>query len=129
MVRRKRSDKTYCQMSSESLQSLFTHIGYIAPVSISTSVQPAATQSVSAINYLKCPLCLSILYRPVELPCQSFVCCHDNSPLTATSINAASDVFLSLLSDVLLQCNSCKTDLPAGAYLSHVCNTISSMWY
>ena len=69
------------------------------------------------------PLC-----RPIELPCRSHVCagciitcltlsakntcpcCYDNSPLTASSINAAPDVFLSLLSDVLLLCNSCKTD-------------------
>ena len=116
-------------------------------VSISTSVQPAATQSLSAINYLKCPLCLCILHRRVELPCRSLACaeciitcltlsanntcscCYDNSPLTASNINAAPDIVLSLLSDALLQCNSSKTDLPAGAYLSHVCNTISSMWY
>ena len=116
VVWRKKCDKTYCQMSSESLQSLFTHIGYLAPVSISTSVQRAATQSVSAIKYLVSTL-LCILHRPVELPCQSLVCaewhcrqttrscCHDNSPLTAASINATPYVFLSLLSDVLLQCN------------------------
>ena len=82
------------------------------------------------MNYLKCPLGHCSLCRPVELPCRSHVCagciitcltlltkntcpcCYDNSPLTASSINVAPDVFMSLLSesDVLLLCNSCKTD-------------------
>ena len=142
---KKKCEKTHGQTSSESLLSLVAHIGYIAPNSFNFNqcVQLAATQSLSAINYLKCPLCLCILHRPVELPCRSLVCagciitcltfsanntcpcCYDNSPLTASSINAAPDVFLSLLSDVLLQCNSCKTVISAGAYISHVCNTLS----
>ena len=105
------------------------------------------TQSLSAINYLKCPLCLCILHRPVWLPCQSLVCaeciatcltslannrypcCHDNSPLTASSINAAPDVFWSLLSDILLLCNSCTTDISARAYRSHACNVDNEMRY
>ena len=107
--------KKYSQTSSESLQSLVAHIE-IAPT--------------ISINYLKCPLSHCFLRRPVELPCRSHVCagciitcltlsakntcpcCYDNSPLPASSIyiNAAPDVFLSLLSDVLLPCDSCKTD-------------------
>ena len=135
---KKKCDKTYGQTSRESLQSLVAHMGYIASNSFNfnQSVQLAATQSLSAINYLKCPLCLCILHRPVELPCRSLVyaeciitcltsstntcpCCYDNSTLTASSINAAPDVFLSLQSDILLHCNS---DISAGVCQSHFCN-------
>ena len=115
---KKKCDKTNGQTSSESLQSLVAHIGHIAPniFNFNQGVQLAATQSLSAISHLKCPLCHCILHRPVELPCRSLVCaeciitcltlsanntcpcCYDNSPLTASSINAAPEVILSLLS-------------------------------
>ena len=114
---KKKCDKTNGQTSSESLQSLVAHIGHIAPntFNFNQGVQLAATQSLSAISHLKCPLCHCILHRPVELPCRSLVCaeciitcltlsanntcpcCYDNSPLTASSINAAPEVILSLL--------------------------------
>ena len=109
---KKKCDKTNGQTSSESLQSLVAHIGHIAPNSFNFNqgVQLAATQSLYAINHLKCPLCHCILHRPVELPCRSLVCaeciitcltlsanntcpcCYDNSPLTASSINADPEV-------------------------------------
>ena len=110
---KKKCDKTYSQTSSESLQSLVAHI---------------ETAPTISMNYLKCPLGHCFLRRPVELPCRSHACagciitcltlstknicpcCYDNSPLTASSINASPDVFLTLLSDVLLLCDSCKTD-------------------
>ncbi|KAL5517678.1 hypothetical protein EMCRGX_G003271 [Ephydatia muelleri] len=114
---KKKCDKTNGQTSSESLQSLVAHIGHIAPntFNFNQGVRLAATQSLSAISHLKCPLCHCILHRPVELPCRSLVCaeciitcltlsanntcpcCYDNSPLTASSINAAPEVILSLL--------------------------------
>ena len=56
--------------------------------------------------------CLCRMYHkmPDIVSKEHMSCCYDNSPLTASSINAAPDMFLSLLSDVLLLCDSCKTD-------------------
>ena len=53
------------------------HIIAIAPSeTIQNSIVPplANTQLLSAISELNCPICLSVLRRPIQLPCERLVC-------------------------------------------------------
>ena len=117
---------------------LIDHIKSIAPRT-SPLPQPSETQTLSAIDHLKCPVCLEILSQPVQLPCQSLVCascvtgwltvsassqcpcCFSDTALDPGSINPAPSLILQLLGDVLVDCPTCKVCVKSRSFGEHQC--------
>ena len=117
------------------------HIMAIAPSeTIQNSIVPplANTQLLSAISEPNCPICLSVLRRPIQLPCERLVCaccltewihlrgsfcpcCYDTSPLECTQLKPASRMVQLLLIDVMVSCASCKRNVRAADYDTHTC--------
>ena len=94
---------------------------------------------LSAIDELYCPICLSILRQPIQLPCERLVCalclvewihlrgsrcpcCFSPTPLECTQINPASRIIQLLLKDVMVLCAACKRSVKAVKYDTH-CRT------
>ena len=121
---------------------LIEHIRTIAGEMTVTAPQPQvlATQALSAIQHLKCPLCLEILSQPIELPCRSLVCascatswftisascqcpcCFSDTPLDPSIINPAPSLITQLLRDVLVVCPTCQLDVKSRAFSEHQCS-------
>ena len=96
------------------------------------------TQLLSAIDELYCPICLSVLRQPIQLPCDRLVCtlclvewihlrgsccpcCYSPTPLECTQINPASRIILLLLNNVMVLCAACKRSVKAVKYDTHCC--------
>ena len=98
------------EISGNTPAQVVQHIMAIAPSeTIQNSIVPplANTQLLSAISELNCPICLSVLRWPIQLPCERLVCarcltewihlrgsfcpyCYDTSPLECTQLKPAS---------------------------------------
>ena len=121
--------------------ALIQHIQTIAPkTAVPPSTHIADTQTLSAIDHLKCPVCLEVLSEPVELPCRAVLCatcitswltisassqcpcCYSQTPLDPVHINPASSLILDLLGDILVYCPICKLEVKAGAFHQHQCS-------
>lgn len=98
----------------------------------------ANTQLLSAISELNCPICLSVLRQPIQLPCDRLVCahcltewihlrgsvcpcCYNTIPLECTQLKPASIMVQLLLHDVMVSCASCKRNVKAIDYDTHTC--------
>ena len=118
---------------------IIDHIRSIAPPLSVSSLHVHKTQTVSAIEHLKCPVCLEILSQPVEMPCRALVCascviswlitsacskcpcCFSDTPLDPASINPAPSLILKLLGEVLVCCPVCNTSVNVGVLDMHQC--------
>ena len=126
-------------------------IQYIKSIAPTTMITPpmhiSDTQTLSAIDHLRCPVCLEVFSQPVELPCRAVVCaariiswltlsassqcpcCYSETPLDPAHINPAPSLILELLGDMLVSCSTCKADVKAGSLCRHQCcpqsNTVS----
>ena len=129
------------QISTNTPAEVVNHIMVIAPPKIIENViQPtlASTQLFSAIDELYCPICLSVLRQPIQLPCNRLVCalcliewihlrglhcpcCYSPTPLECTQINPASRMIQLLLNDVMVLCTTCKRSVKAVKYDTHCC--------
>ena len=129
------------EISGNTPAQVVQHIMAIAPSeAIQNSIVPplANTQLLSAISELNCPICLSVLRRPIQLPCERLVCarcltewihlrgsfcpcCYDTSPLECTQLKPASRMVQLLLNDVMVSCASCKRNVRAADYDTHTC--------
>ena len=120
---------------------LIQHIKSIAPTTTKTPYSHISdTQTMSAIDHLRSPVCLGILSQPVEPPCRAVVCaacivgwltlsassqcpcCYSETPLNPALINPAPRLILELLRDVLVTCSTCKVDVTAGSLDKHQCS-------
>ena len=126
-------------MAGNTPAQVVQHIMAIAPSeTIQNSIVPslANTQLLSAISELNCPICLSVLRWPIQLPCERLVCarcltewihlrgsfcpcCYDTSPLECTQLKPASRMVQLLLNDVMVSCASCKRNVRAADYDTH----------
>ena len=120
---------------------LVQHVQAIAamtPLTPSTCI--ANTQTLSAIDRLRCPIRTDILSHPVELPCRAVVCaaciirwltlsastrcpcCYSKTPLDPAHIDPASSFILELLQDIIVSCSHCKVEMKAGTLDQHQCS-------
>ena len=124
-------------------------IKYIQGIALATVTDPGcpkpplATDNLSCLNKLECPLGCEILSQPIELPCSVLACaeciiawlkisgtvlcpcCYSDIPMAPASLRPASDIIISLLHDILVHCTSCGRDMRAGAYVGHQCTRSS----
>ena len=125
-------------ISGNTPAQVVQHIMAVAPSETTqNSIVPplANTQLLSELN---CPICLSVLRRPIQLPCERLVCaccltewihlrgsfcpcCYDTSPLECTQLKPASRMVQLLLNDVMVSCASCKRNVRAADYDTHTC--------
>ena len=123
----------------QGLTVVIEHIRSLVSSMISPLPQISATQTLSAIDHLKCPVCLDILSQTVELPCRSLVCasyiiswlttsascqcpcCFSDTPLEPSSITPAPTLIWQLLGDVLVVCPICEVDVQSRLFSEHQC--------
>ncbi|KAL5484105.1 hypothetical protein EMCRGX_G020553 [Ephydatia muelleri] len=122
--------------------AIIKYIQGVAPATVTDPgcpKPPLATDNLSCISKLECPLCCEILSQPIELPCSVLACaeciiawlkisgtvlcpcCYSDIPMAPASLRPASDLIISLLHDILVHCTSCGRDMRAGAYVGHQC--------
>ena len=122
--------------------AIIKYIQGIAPATVTDlgcPKPPLATDNLSCLSKLECPLCCEILSQPIELPCSVLACaeciiawlkisgtvlcpcCYSDIPMAPASLRPASDLIISLLHDILVHCTSCGRDMRAGAYVGHQC--------
>ncbi|KAL5473937.1 hypothetical protein EMCRGX_G028506 [Ephydatia muelleri] len=122
--------------------AIIKYIQGIAPATVTDPgcpKPPLATENLSCLSKLECPLCCEILSQPIELPCSVLACaeciiawlkisgtvlcpcCYSDIPMAPASLRPASDLIISLLHDILVHCTSCGRDMRAGAYVGHQC--------
>ncbi|KAL5490845.1 hypothetical protein EMCRGX_G016036 [Ephydatia muelleri] len=122
--------------------AIIKYIQGVAPATVTDPgcpKPPLATDNLSCLSKLECPLCCEILSQPIELPCSVLACaeciiawlkisgtvlcpcCYSDIPMAPASLRPASDLIISLLHDILVHCTSCGRDMRAGAYVGHQC--------
>lgn len=122
--------------------AIIKYIQGIAPATVTDRgcpKPPLATDNLSCLSKLECPLCCEILSQPIELPCSVLACaeciiawlkisgtvlcpcCYSDIPMAPASLRPASDLIISLLRDILVHCISCDRNMRAGAYVAHQC--------
>ena len=119
--------------------------GIAPPMQTDFSVQDhilASTNNPDILDQLRCPLCLTIVHQPLELPCRALVCtncivhwfmasncsevkcpcCIMDTPLAPSQLKPAPPLIQTLLMDIVVHCQqTCGKEIRAGEYSTHKC--------
>ena len=131
-------------LAKQSPQKIIADIRAIAPPTecLLDDHLLASSNNPAILEQLQCPICLTILHQPLELPCRVPVCtacmvewfkvfncsgvkcpcCFMGTPLTAPQLKAAPQLIQTLLMDIALQCQTCRKDIKACEYGTHQCS-------
>ncbi|KAL5475002.1 hypothetical protein EMCRGX_G027044 [Ephydatia muelleri] len=93
----------------------------------------ASSNNPAILEQLQCPICLRILHQPMELPCRAlcmvewfkvFSCSEVKCPccFTDTPLTAAPQLIQTLLTDMVLECQTCRKDIRGVEYITHQCS-------
>ena len=110
--------------TEDSLPAIAPPPGYLM-----TTYWPAST----ILEQVQCPVCLRILHQPMELPCRAlcmvewfkvFSCSEVKCPccFTDTPLTAAPQLIQTLLTDMVLECQTCRKDIRGVEYITHQCS-------
>eukprot|EP00731_Ephydatia_muelleri_P021490 Em0014g81a len=110
--------------TEDSLPAIAPPPGYLM-----TTYWPAST----ILEQVQCPICLRILHQPMELPCRAlcmvewfkvFSCSEVKCPccFTDTPLTAAPQLIQTLLTDMVLECQTCRKDIRGVEYITHQCS-------
>ena len=130
----KKGRKEHNRPSNDNTVNIIKQIKSTAPPAIVEHDDlDLATDSPQSLT---CPLCLSMLKQPVELQCNNLVCvdcccnwieprgelespcCYDHQ-LGKDTVRQPSPVIIDLMSQLKLQCDSCKNTTTVEQYNNH----------
>ena len=114
------------------------------PPPLPPDVLVSCSNNPAILEQLQCPICLEILYQPLELPCRALVCttclvrwfeafsccdvkcpcCFTDSLLLPSGLRPAPSIFMALLNTLIIQCASCKRDMQRDDYNTHNCSVM-----
>eukprot|EP00731_Ephydatia_muelleri_P016632 Em0009g1056a len=143
------SSKTTTKVTSQADQPIIVSrakniaaiCGIASPMQTGFSVQGhilASSNNPDILDQLRCPLCLVIKNRPLELPCRALVCtdcmvrwlmasncsgvtcpcCIMDTPF---QMRPAPPLIQTLLMDIVVQCLTCGKNVQTGEYRIHTC--------
>lgn len=132
-----KSSKGRGRPSGETPRAVIEYINSIAPPVLHDDPQPQFTPS-STTKKLTCPICINVVYRPVEFCCDNIVCCACcctaiqstgslNCPccrdhtLSSATIHPPSHLLMSLINDLVVSCTrKCGSKVKYEKYEEHL---------